>query len=118
MVGHIGGTHRTEENGIKTLELLHAILGHHAAGLLIIVTAPRKPGKVKLEPTVQPCHFLQHAYALPDDLRSNAVTGDDGYFVCLHCNASFMYHDTPGLVICKINIYLTAIGYSYMISRR
>ena len=75
MVRHLGRTHGAEKDGIERPELLEAVLGHHPAGLEIVLAGVRKLFEIhgKLEASGK---RLQGPHPFGHDFAADAVTGD------------------------------------------
>src|SRR6266545_2771171 len=75
VVRHAGEPHRAEEDRLELPEPVEAILGHHAAGLGVALTAPveRRPLDVEAEP---PAGGVEDAHALGDDFLADPVAGN------------------------------------------
>src|SRR5580704_1770435 len=78
VVGHIGMTHRAEENCIEGAQLFETVFGHHATAAAICLAAPIEilPGEIEAEALAR---GIEHVNSLWHDLKPDSITGD-------HCN--------------------------------
>lgn len=91
VVGHAGGAHCAQVDGVKTGQLFHAVFGHHAAGLQVVFAAPGEGGAVKGERAVQRGHMPQYPQAFLHHFGADAVAADDGDLVVVHEDHSFLF---------------------------
>ena len=76
MIGNIGVSHGTEENGVKGPELLDAVRWHHPAGFHIRFAAPIQVLPTEAESKALPCD-LENPHAFGDNFLADAVSEDN-----------------------------------------
>src|SRR3954470_11861610 len=93
MVRHRRPTHCTQIDRIVPLDLVQSVLGHHAAGAVVAVTAPIQviPGELDAEPRG---YGVEHADALRHHLLADTIAGDDSNPVFRHFAGSLLFVTT------------------------
>ena len=97
MVRHPGKPDGAQQDGIGAGDLRHAVLRHHAAGLVIALARPVMLGPFKAE-AVSLRDRLQDADPFRHDLLADAVAGDQGDAI-----GAFLRHG-PSLCLDEIHM--------------
>ena len=97
VVRHAGESDRAEEDRVELRKRLQSVFGHHAARLQVVFASPWEMGEGKAERAVETCGALQDPFAFGNDLRANAVSGDDGDSVFLHGHL----HSAGSFAVCQ-----------------
>ena len=84
VIGHARPADGAEKDALERLELLHAVVRHHLAGLHQAIARPVEIGELELE-VEAPRGGLQHVHAFRQNFLANSVTRNERDLVLGHC---------------------------------
>jgi hypothetical protein len=85
VIGHARPTDSPEEDALESLELLHAVVRHHLAGLHQTVARPVEIGEFELE-VEAPRRGLQNPHAFRQNFLADSVSRNERNLVLGHHN--------------------------------
>ncbi len=98
VVGNRGIADRAEKDGVEFAKSVEAVVGHHPAGLAIVVGAPGKVGRHDPEIAGPPRQRLEHPQPGRHDLGADAVARNGGNPVITHVA-------DPPIPLCRVPEY-------------
>src|SRR5262245_17365863 len=113
MVGHAGIPHGAEKHGVELLQLLEAVLRHHAAGLGVDLATP-----VEMRHLIREAEFLsgcfEDAQPFGDDFVADAIALYDSDFESGHSKDSISSYPAMNWVILTFLRFVTFVAISVL----